>query len=145
MRARIPGPMRTLRLLPLVLALFAGCGKGISSYGDAADQGVEALNEYAKILASVKDKGSAEAAKPKLEALAKRMEEILEGMKALEGPPTEDEKTTERARTAMEGVSAQVSAYFERARSNPEIAAAIREAQGAVTKQLMPLRAMLGA
>ena len=136
--------MRTTRLFPLVLALAAGCGKGVSSFADAADQGVEAMNEYASILASVKDKGSAEAAKPKLEAVAKRMGEIVEGMKSLEGPPTEDEKTSEKVRTAMEGVSTQVSAYFDRSRTNPEIAAPIREAQGAVTKNLMPLRVMLG-
>jgi head-tail adaptor len=139
--------MRTIRLLPLVLALAAGCGKGVSSFTDAADQGVEAMNDYASILASVKDKSSAEAARPKLEAVAKRMGEIVEAMKTLDGPPddAEAEKSDEKVRTAMQGVSTQVSAYMDRSRSNPEIAAPLRESFGAVSKQLMPLRAMLGA
>ncbi|MBI5851970.1 MAG: hypothetical protein HZB39_13230 [Planctomycetes bacterium] len=136
--------MRTLRLFPLVLALAAGCGQAVNSFADAADQGVVVMNDYASILASVTDKSSAEAAKPKLEAIAKRMSEIVEAMKGL-SPPNSDEmnQRSETVRTAMQGVSTQVTACMDRSRSDPEIAGVIRESWGAVTKQLAPLRAML--
>ncbi len=135
--------MRITRLFPLVVVLAAGCGKNVSSFADAADQGAAVMNDYASILESVKDKSSAEAAKPKLEAVAKRMGEIVEAMKGLSPNPDEMNKKSEKVRTAMQAVSTQVNAYMDRGRSNPEIAAVIRESWGAVTKQLTPLRAML--
>ncbi len=136
--------MKTIRLFPLVLALAAGCGESVGSFADAADRGAAAMNDYASILESVTDKSSAEAAKPKLEAVAKRMSEIVEAMKGLSAPNSDEmNQRSETVRTAMQGVSTQTTAFMDRSRSNPEIAAVIRESWGAVTKELAPLRAML--
>ena len=81
--------LRRLGACGLAFLLLAACGNGKI---DSHKEGVEAANDVAddmvKVLNGVKDKASAESAKPKLEALGKKMEGIMDQMQKL-GPPTD--------------------------------------------------------
>lgn len=77
--------MKHLRFLPIFLV--AACGGGISSHEDAAEAQIDVMNDMTAALKSIKDKKSAEAAKSKLEALAKRQKEIQAEAAKLKGPP----------------------------------------------------------
>jgi DNA anti-recombination protein RmuC len=59
--------------LLLSMCLLGGCGR---DHEDVAEDTVETLEEMAEVLATVKDKESALAAKPKLEKLSERMDEL---------------------------------------------------------------------
>jgi len=59
-------------ILPLLL-LAAACGSGkIDSHEDGVEAMTDAVDEMVEVLGTVKDKRSAEAAKPKLEALGNK-------------------------------------------------------------------------
>jgi len=81
------------RAMLLSLGLVLGLSVGTLRAGDdaqeaLADKAIATFKEYAGVLESVKDKASAEAAKPKLEAINKKIKEIeAEGKKL--GEPNE--------------------------------------------------------
>jgi hypothetical protein len=72
----------------LSLTLCAGCG---DTHESLMDDQIGAMEEVATILEGVKDKDSAKAAKPRLEALAKRQQDIEKRVKEL-GEPTDEKK-----------------------------------------------------
>jgi len=66
-----------MKALPLILAVaLVGCGGKIDTPEEGAKAITDVLDDANDILDGVKDKRSAEAAKPKLEALSKRRREI---------------------------------------------------------------------
>jgi hypothetical protein len=135
--------MRPLRILPLALA--AACGGGVGSHEDAADATLDAMKEYASILESVKDKGSAEAARPKIEALSKRLDELVKRVEKLGEPKGDDaRKAEEKMRAGIEGISARMEANMGRLDASPDVGAVILEPAMAVSGKLMALRGMLG-
>jgi archaellum component FlaC len=82
------------RILPAFACAFAlaaaGCGGGkIDSHDEAFDALMDNIGERTEIIKTVKDKRSAEAAKPKLEALNKRMKDIESQAEKLGDPPAD--------------------------------------------------------
>lgn len=147
-----------MRNLAIFLALLAGCGNGESgggsgsssgsstgSYDAAADQTVKAMKEFGDILESVTDKASAEAAKPKLEALAKRLGDIVMAVAKL-GPPSDQQagRTEEKMRAGLQSMSSRVTGYIERIITSPVIAPVLEQPFAAVQSKLMQLRGLLG-
>ncbi len=85
--------MKYACILPLLL-LAAACGGGLDSHEGALEAQIEVMNDMADTLKTIKDKKSAEAAKPKLLALKKRGDEIEKAMQKLKGEP--DPKAIEK-------------------------------------------------
>jgi len=110
--------MRITTAMAVVMALvLAGCG-GKEEGGAPAPQPppaasggehegvmknmVAVCSDYAATLATVKDKATAEAAKPKLQGLALRMQAVQERMAALGEPPeAEKQRLKEKYEAAM--------------------------------------------
>jgi hypothetical protein len=139
--------MRNLRTLPLVLALV-GCnggsaGPAIGSLDEAADETVKQMKEIASIVDAVKDKATAEAAKGKLEKVAKRLEQIAAAVEKI-GPAGDGSTTGEKIDATGRSLSPTLEAYFARMAGSPEIGRVLSEPFGAVSSQLMRLRGMLG-
>lgn len=99
-----------MKHLPIVfLAIVAGCGGGkVDSHKEGAEQANDVADDMVKILSGVKDKASAESAKPKLEALGKKMEDIMDQMQKL-GPATDPKVQSE-----MMGVLAKVAGAMQK-------------------------------
>ncbi|MFI5403477.1 MAG: hypothetical protein ACHQ1G_11110 [Planctomycetota bacterium] len=85
-----------------IIALAAGCGNGVASFEKAADDQLKVQREFAKILEGVKDKATADAAKPLIEALSMRVDGIEKTVRAL-GEPTaeESQRVIEKMRTGI--------------------------------------------
>ncbi len=74
-----------------VLAGFSGCG-GSSNAEDATKQMLSAMNDISGALESVKDKETAKAAAPKLEAAVARLQEVKKKAEGIKTTKAEDEK-----------------------------------------------------
>lgn len=72
----------------LAMAFCAGCGG--DSREDLAGESVDVMKELVTTLDGVKDEASAKSAKPKLEELVKKMNDLNERQEKL-GMPTESE------------------------------------------------------
>jgi hypothetical protein len=77
--------MKHLLILPVLL--IAACGGGLDTHEGVMDATIDGMNEIADVIKTVKDKKSAEAAKPKLEKLAARMKEVEAAASKLKGEP----------------------------------------------------------
>lgn len=135
-----------------LLAGFVGCGGGggpgggsIGSHEDAADRVAGALREAEGIVEGIQDKASAAAAKPKLEALARRLEEITAAVERL-GPPGDEpyRKTDAKMREALSSFGKKTMALFERTLDSREIAQALGDGLASLQGKLPKLRGMLG-
>jgi hypothetical protein len=104
-------------ILP-VLLLVAGCGDDLSSADGVAKAQIDVLNEMTAVFKTVKDKGSAEAAKSKLEALGKRAEEIEKAMSKVEP----DEKVTMKYAAETDKALQAFGAEMMRIMADPQVA-----------------------
>jgi hypothetical protein len=84
------------------LAVFGFCllGLGLTGCGDTHEKltadSIAAMKEFSGIIASIKDEPSAQAAKPKLEALGDRMEALRKRRDALGQPTKEQEEALKK-------------------------------------------------
>jgi len=87
-----------LRGLPLVIvAMICVCLSGCKNDSEAAMSGmIDKIKDMTKILKDVKDKDSAIAAKPKLEALNKEMNEFMSQMMNKKVNEEEAKKASEK-------------------------------------------------
>ncbi len=123
--------MRIRWLLPLLVAAI-GCGNGgsssgggkggdLTSFGGVLDAQISSMEDFTSALEGITDKKSAEAAKPKLEAIAKRMQEVAAAGKKL-GEPTGAEK--ERLEAKLNAATAKLDPRMEnvmgRLQADPE-------------------------
>src|SRR5687767_846022 len=75
---------RFLTLTLLLSALLVGCGSSSAAWRAVAKQIMTATKEMADLLATVKDKPTAQAAAPKLLALLERVEKLSERLDDLD-------------------------------------------------------------
>jgi hypothetical protein len=81
----------TLWTAMFALALSLGsCGGGGSDYESVMQDQVNVFNELNEILADITDQASAEAAKPKIEALGEEMKALQAKMSAMDEPTQEE-------------------------------------------------------
>jgi hypothetical protein len=115
--------MRTRLLLPtLPLLLVAACGGGLGSHKGVAQAKIDVVDDMLEILEGVNDKASAQKAKPKIEALEKRMDEI-NAAEAKLGEPTPEE-AQELMGTVMKDMMSRMERMMkvqEKLMANPEI------------------------
>lgn len=136
--------MRTSRLF--LLGLAAGCGSGVGSHDEAADETLKAMQEFATILEGVKDKATAAAARPRIEALGKRLDEIRKGIEEL-GEPTEEEskRVLEKMQRGIGGLYGRMDMITARLDAgSAEVAMSLQAPAAEVMGKFMALRGMLG-
>lgn len=117
--------MRIPRFLPL-LVVAMGCGGGLGSQDGIADAKISTMEDFVNILEGIKDKSSADAAKPKILEIKKRMEEIEAAAKKLGEPKGEDKTKAEaKLKAAQQKLEPRMQKAFERIQSDPEVMAAV--------------------
>lgn len=144
----------------LVLALVAACGQGsgaagtgapraggdeITSFESAANHASREMEAVSRTLAGVKDEATAEAAKPKLDEIAARLDAVLTAVRKLD-PPTEEEraKTAEKMKKGTMWLSREVNAYTKRAAESEKIGQVVDPSLAEVQNRLRQLRNVLG-
>jgi hypothetical protein len=133
----------------LVFAL-AACGNGapegpraITTFEQAAVETIRGIREFREILDGVEDTASAEAARPRLEALAKRLRAVVAAVDRMpEGQPGPE--VSARVGEAEAGLSVSTTAYTAHVLENPEIGEVLAEAYGDVQSRVLTLCEMLG-
>ena len=121
--------MRYLKLLAIVLTAFliVSCA---DSKDKVADDAVSNLEELADVIVTIKDKASAEAAKPKIESIAKEFEAIEERIKKL-GLDTkkfkEDYKNDEALKARVKAIEDKFKKAFMTILTNKEIQEVLNE------------------
>jgi hypothetical protein len=111
--------------LASLLALSA-CG-GASTHEAVSRDMTSTMKDFVATLETVTDKKSAEAAKPKLEAIAKSMQEIQKRMEALGEPTAEQQKELEAKHgKEMEQLMQRMVAASMKLASNPEAMATLQ-------------------
>ena len=118
----------TITALMLSLALLVGCGSS-DSPEQAMEESVTCMEEMAAILATVKDSASAEAAKPKIEAIGKRMTESQKVIQKL-GESDALKSATLMAKYAkrMQEATIKMAAENQRVMMNSELSKLLGEA-----------------
>ncbi len=113
--------MRILSFLPLLAAMGCGNGGDLSSREGVLDAQISSMEDFTDAIEGITDKKSAEAAKPKLEAIVKRMQETAAAGKKL-GEPTGDEKKRLEAKmeAATKKLDPRMQKIMERLQGDPE-------------------------
>jgi hypothetical protein len=121
--------MRKVTLAGFALALvFAVSGCGDSPDSVIKDQ-IKLMNDMADVLEGIKDKDSAEKAKPKLEALAKKAKDIEERAKKLkldDMPKEKQEALKKKYEDDIKKAAGRFGAAMMKAMTNPDAAGALK-------------------
>jgi polyhydroxyalkanoate synthesis regulator phasin len=111
-----------LRRLLLPALLLAACG---SKHEQAVTEYLEVLEDINDILDGIKDKKSAQAARPKLERLATRMRTLQAKMEKLPEPTEADLKRAEKRSGELDKQMQRLMANSMRIGMNPELSDAL--------------------
>ena len=129
--------------------LLAACAKeapkttAIATFQQAADQAVLLMGEFGEILDGVEDLAGAQAAAPRLEALAERMRAVVAAVDRMpEGDPGPE--IARRVADAFASLSPATTAYTVRVLEDPAIGDMLAEAYGDVQHHAQTLVEMLG-
>ena len=118
--------MRKVTLAGLALALvFTVSGCGDSPESITKDM-IKAMNEMADVLESIKDKDSAEKAKPKLEALSKKMKDLKERADKLKVDDKKKKELEEKYKDEVAKAGMRLFGALAKVGSNPDAAAALK-------------------
>jgi hypothetical protein len=119
-----------IRMIAAAAALLAVAGCGGSSHERLVREQLEALEEAAAVLGTMRDGASAAAARPKLQAILKRLKDQHERAQAL--PPLSPEARNDLAQKheqASREVLDKLAAAARQAQAVPECAATVHEFQ----------------
>jgi hypothetical protein len=122
--------MRAL-LLPL-LVTAAGCGPDLETRDACLEAYVGAMRELTQVFEGLTDKKAVEAARPKLKALAERVEEIREASKELGAPSAEEQ---ERLRVKLDAATNDLMPRVEAAARRLESDRAASDAFAALWRE----------
>jgi len=118
----------TIAALMLSLLPLAGCGTS-DPYEQVTEDSLACMEEMVDVLATVKDKASAEAAKPKLEAVGERMKEIEKRMEELGKPDKAKQEALEKKyKERMTEIAGKMMQESMRVMMNPELGQIIGDA-----------------
>jgi hypothetical protein len=79
----------------VLLSGLCGCG-GKDTHESLTKEGIDLMGEYIDTLDKINDEESAKAAKPKLEALAKKGQDLKKRMEAIGKPSKEEEERLQK-------------------------------------------------
>jgi hypothetical protein len=115
---------RALRAFPFLVAVGCGGaeprGPDLSTHEGIADALVEVKQDLADALDGIRDKATAEAAKPALQEIAKRENDVWAALEKLGEPGDEEKKRLDaRVNATLEKLHARMEAAMERLRADP--------------------------
>jgi hypothetical protein len=114
-------------VVSLVL-LTSGCGRGTPTHESLTQDMIGMMNEQADVLAAVKDEASANAAKPKLEALAEKAKAMKQAADKLGEPVKEvEEQLRKKFEPEMQKVAQRVMSEMMRIMSQPALKQALQD------------------
>ena len=116
----------------LMAVLFASCGA--DSKEKVTEDALSAMEEMVTILEGVKDKATAETAKPKLEALAKKVEGLKDRQKALNISDDDMKKEMEKHKERMGKLMGKMMATMMKIGTNKEINEVLGETMSKINK-----------
>ena len=121
--------MRTLSILVFAsLSFLPACGGGAASHESVAKESTQVMNNFVTTLESISDKKSAEAARPKLEAIEKSMEELKKKAEALgKASPEVEAKLTEQGKAQMGEIMRRMMAWSMKMAEHPEAMEPIKD------------------
>ena len=120
--------MKRLTILALALCAAMTTACGGDTRDSLASEQLKAMNEFATTLEGVKDASSAKAAKPKLEALATRMDDINTRERKL--PPATEAETKalmEKHSKEMQATMMKVQGAMMKIMMDPAIQAELKD------------------
>lgn len=118
--------MTRLALISVVTLLLAGNGCGGDTHESLAAESMPVMRDMVATLETVKDEASAKAAKPKLEAIAKKMKAIDERRRKLPAPTEADIKAMlEKHGDEMEKLQEKMIAVMLPIQFDPKIQAVL--------------------
>ena len=121
--------IKNLTIAALLLSLMPLTGCGSDPHEKAMEDMIGGMEEMVAILETVKDKESAEAAKPKLEALGKRMEATQKTMEEIGKPDEAKEKVLkEKFEKRMKEILPKVMSETMRVGMNKEFSEILGDA-----------------
>ncbi len=107
--------------LPIIV-LALGCSGAAPTHQDLFDQMMGSMDQMGTIFAGITDEASANAAKPKMEALAKTINDIKEKGKALGDPPPDlKAKLDKLLAEKQKEMQAKMMTFMMNAAQNPKI------------------------
>lgn len=116
---------RIVTLLVMISLCFVAAGCGDSHEKVAADS-IPVLRDMAATIETIKDEASAKAAKPKLEAIAKKMKSLKERRNKLPAPTEADIKAMlEKYGDEMEAIQRRMLAGMMTIQFDPKIQAVL--------------------
>ncbi len=84
--------MRKILLTTMALSLVVVLGGCKRTADETADEMIESMEELTEVVGTIKDKASAEEAKPKIEKLKEKMDELEEEANKLKEEMSDEEK-----------------------------------------------------
>lgn len=111
--------LAVLLLMVSGLMVLTGCK---SKEDKLMEESMDTMEELASVMETIKDADSAKAAKPKLEKLFKRLEELGNEGKALNLSKEEQEALEKKHKERMEKVSKEFLKQMLRVMMNPKVA-----------------------
>jgi len=124
--------IKKLTMVALLVSLtpLVGCGPS-DPHERVTEDLMDGMEEITGVLATVTDKASAEAAKPKLEALGTRMEAIKKEMTEIGEPDkAREEALKEKYEERIKKITAGMVKEAKRVMTNPEFRALLTDALG---------------
>jgi len=113
-------------LAVVLLICLTGCG---DSHEAVMEESVSVMEDLHTILKDVKDKGSAEDVKSKIQALGDRMKDLKARADALGDPPKEVEaELGEKYMTKLFSLMMKITGEAQRIESNPELSGILKDA-----------------
>lgn len=106
----------------------------------AAETAVDAVEDYAKLMESIKDEDSAKKAIDKMDGLADKFVKIAEKSKRADGKlpsPEEQAKLQEKMKPAQERLNAAMTAAMPIISSKPELVQAFQAKSMALAEKMM--------
>jgi hypothetical protein len=119
--------MRLLALLPVLLAACGGepaapQGPDLGTHEGVTDAHIAALEEMADVADGIRDLKTAEAARPRMEALKRRMQEINHAEeRLLPANPEERKRLDRKLEEAAERLEPRLKGTMERLKDDPAL------------------------
>ncbi|MFW5839501.1 MAG: hypothetical protein ACOCZE_02875 [Planctomycetota bacterium] len=125
--------MKKFAILALAAGLVLTVGGCSKDHEDVVEEQIELMNKTADVLATIKDKESAQAAKDDLEELGEKMKELKAEMDEMDEPSEEEEKALkEKYGKEMEKAGGRLIEQVMRIAMNPELQKALGDSMDAL-------------
>jgi predicted aminopeptidase len=115
--------VRTLRLLPLLAAAACGGKDDLATHEKIVDAHIKVMAEMGDVLDTIHDRRTAEAARPRMEAIGRRVRELNDAEEKLpEASPAERARLDAKLEDAAKALEPRLEQAMARVDRDPEAA-----------------------